>query len=91
MKLRIKARGHNIYLWFPTSLLKSRIAYSIVKHAVSKEVEKRANTDEKQPIHITRLQHLKLYRALKQCIKDNGHFNIIEVKTHDGEKVIIRV
>lgn len=106
MKLRIKARGHNILLWFPTSLLKSRLAYCIIQHAISDENDKRskamaiegigeqreqANKENKQLALFTRKQHLELYRALKQCIKDNGHFNLVEVKTHDGENVLIRL
>ena len=106
MKLRIKADGHNIFLWVPTSLLKSRLAFSIIQRAISGEIDKRTKTvaiedlreqrelvnkENKQLALFTRKQHLELYRALKQCIKDNGHFNLVEVHSHNGEKVLIRV
>ena len=106
MKLRIKADGHNIFLWLPTSLLKSRFAYCIIQRAISDEIDKRTkavaieglseqreqvNKENKQLALFTRKQHLELYRALKQCIKNNGHFNLVEVHSHDGEKVLIRV
>ena len=106
MKLMIKAQGYNISLWFPTSLLKSRIAYRILQHAVSGGISKQTRTistehvteqqepiknEEKHSTVITRKQQLKLYNSLKQYIKDNGHFNLIEVESHNGEKVRLRV
>ena len=46
MKIHIKADGHNIRLWLPTSLLKSRIGYNIIEKAIQQNVEKKQN--EKQ-------------------------------------------
>ena len=90
MKLRIKARGHNIFLLLPTSILKSRLAYSLLQRAVTREVDERAGT-QSNSVPITRKQYLELYKAIKQCIKENGHFNLIEVESKEGEKVLIRV
>ena len=107
MKIIVKADGHNIRLWLPTSLLKSRLVYSIVKNAVAHKTGKRikteateqlteqrqalANDQTKVSSPITRRQILELYAALKQCIKVNGHFDIIDVQSHNGEKVLICV
>ena len=106
MKLRIKAEGHKIVFWIPTSLFKSRIAYNFLQRAAARELDKRtktvpsecpseqqeqANTENKQLVIFTRKQYLELYNALKQCIKDNGHFNLVEVESANGDKVLIRV
>ena len=110
MRIYIKADGHNIRLWLPTSLLKSRIGYQILSHGVGKNshgVVKSANNDENTESQLqdyspqgltqsdilpfTRKQQLEIYAALKHAIKTHGHFNIVEVESADGEKVIIRV
>lgn len=84
MKIRIKARGVRLRLWFPTSILKTRIGYNVIKNMLSRN-------EENKTFSFTREQHLQMYKALKQCIKLNGHFNLVEVESHDGEKVLIRV
>ena len=100
MKLRIKADGVRLCLWFPLSILKTRLGYKVVQRAVAREVDKRSKTTDiaqqreqakKQSTPITREQVKEMYNILKRCIKLNGHFNIVEVETHDGEKVLIRV
>ena len=88
MKLKIKADKHNIFLWLPTSLLKSRLVYNIIKCAIRNDAKKK---DKPFEMPFDRQQQLQLYKALKQCIKDNGHFNLVEVESHDGERVLIRV
>ena len=130
MKLRIRVEGHNIFLWLPTSLLKSRIVYNIIRSALKDSANKagkqvrQKNTQEHDTsselqqmteqdseavdlqrvsedsaqlngtVHsptITRKQLTALYNALKRCIKVNGHFNLVEVEGHNGEKVRISV
>ena len=110
MKIRIKADGHNIRLWLPTSLLKSRVGYQILSHGVGKisnGVRKSANNDDNTESQsqdylpqkpkqsdtppFTRKQQLEIYAALKHAIKTHGHFNLVEIESADGEKVLIRV
>lgn len=33
----------------------------------------------------------KAYKIIKQCVKENGHFDLVNVKAHDGTRVRIRV
>lgn len=33
----------------------------------------------------------KAYKQIKQYVRENGHFYLVEVDTHDGTKVHIRV
>ena len=117
MRIRVHADGHNIRLWLPTGMLKSRLAYSIIKRSVNDKVEKsrakkslgdstsdinsasadivahndgkESNTTDNFPI--TYKQFVTLYRALNKFIKTNGHFNLVEVDSHDGERVVIRI
>ena len=100
MKIRIKADGHNIRLWLPTSLLKGRIGYSIVKQALKNNYEKQRKSNaslDREVEHkefempISRAQVREMYAALRRVIKQNGHFNVVEVESADGEKVLIRV
>ena len=94
MKIRIKADGHNIRLLLPTSLLKSRIGYQILSHGVKKishGVEKNAKNDENTVPPLTREQQLTIYAAIKHAIKTRGHFNLVEIESADGSKVIIRI
>ena len=99
MKIRIKADGHNIRLWLPTSLLKSQFGYSIVKQALQNNYERNARKEEPHDTEVveefkmplSREQVLEMYAALKRVIKENGHFNLVEVESAKGEIVIIRV
>ena len=99
MKIHIKADGHNIRLWLPTSLLKSRLGYNIVKQALKNNYEnkkkKELPDDETQckecEMPISREQVRDLYATLMRVIKECGHFNLVEVNSADGQKVLIRV
>ena len=100
MKIRIKAERHNICLWLPTSLLKSRFGYSIIKQAIKNEFEKRNAKAElsgveveskKFEMPISREQVVQLYATLRRIIKENGHFNVVDVESTKGEKVFIRI
>ena len=55
--------------------------------------EQLENTENKQDksVSLTREQFLQIYKTLKQFVKLNGHFDLVEVESCDGEKVKIRV
>lgn len=48
-------------------------------------------TTQQETIRFTRKQQLELYRTLKDIIKTQGHFNLVEVQRDNGEKVLIRI
>lgn len=91
MKIHVKANGRRIDMWCPLGMLKTRIGYRVAKRAL--EGNSRRDTDEqpKSEHTLTRKQVVQMYKILKQCVKLHGHFNLVEVDSHDGEKVIIRV
>ena len=70
-------------------MLKSRIGYNVVKQLFEREKQNQLNAN--QDSCITREQVVEMYNVIKRCVKDNGHFNLVEVESHDGEKVLIRV
>lgn len=106
MTIRIKADGHNVRLWLPTSILKTRFGYSIVNKMIANEHDKRTKKiadeksndtatiaverDESKP-QLSREQVKEIYAILKRIIKANGHFNLVEVESAKGERVRIRV
>ena len=80
MKIHIKSNdGYGIKLWLPTSLLKSKF--------IIKNIKKHGGID------IEPLMNLlpKIYKTLKAYIKKHGHFTLVDVRSSDGDKVIIKV
>ena len=81
MKIVIKEGKHRISLRLPTGFLKFRF----VAKAIAKETE--GDIDPK-----TLQKSIKTaYKGLKEYIKENGHFNLVEVKRDNGESVLIRL
>ena len=80
MKIHIKSNdGYGIKLWLPTSLLKSKF--------ILKNIKKHSGID------IEPLMNLlpKINKTLKTYIKKHGHFTVVDVRSSNGDKVIIKV
>ena len=80
MKIHIKSNdGYGIKLWLPTSLMKSKF--------ILKNIKKYGGID------IEPLMNLlpKINKTLKIYIKKHGHFTLVDVRSSDGDKVIIKV
>lgn len=103
MKIRIKADGHNIRLWLPTSILKSKLACNIINNAILNSVTKQREKKE-TPFNdavlqnqaeyntpLTREQVTEMYATLVRVIKTCGHFDIVKIESAKGEKVLISV
>lgn len=76
MKIIIKRNNHkNIKLYLPTSVIKSRF---FIKRFVDKDEVGKCRKLVK-----------KAYKSLIYHVKQNGHFNLIEIKTHSTEIFII--
>lgn len=98
MKIKVKV-GKNrrekhglkhISLALPNSMLKSRLMVKIIR----KGIESKAEEGKTPVVSADFVNHalLKtLYQCLKTVIKQNGHFNLVEVDASDGTKVIIRI
>ena len=85
MKILVKNKSgegpRRIALWVPLWLIKSRfICHLIANHA---EVGM-----DGQDFHRCIREG---YKALKAYVKANGHFNLVEVKSHDGTRVKIKI
>lgn len=79
-----------ITLLFPTSLLKSRLAVSIIRNGLKREKDK-GKYPVISPDYITRDLLRTIYSSLKYVIKQHGHFDLIEVDAADGTEVRIRL
>lgn len=79
-----------INLVFPNSLIKTRLAVKIIRSGIESKAE-----EGKTPIissdYITRDLLKTFYMCLKRVVKQRGHFNLVEVDSSDGTKVIIRI
>ena len=73
---------HPIRLLFPTSFLKSRLMWKLIANKT-----KDLSIDYKQARLISQL----VYRDLRKYIRRNGHFDVVNITSTSGEKVIIRV
>ena len=87
---------------FGYKVVKRAIENSAQKHSektsqTSESAELAANETQKEQMDcakapsITREQVVEMYNIIKRCVKANGHFNLVEVNSHDGERVRIRV
>ncbi|MBQ9037391.1 MAG: hypothetical protein IJ115_08050 [Erysipelotrichaceae bacterium] len=83
MKIEVSTPGMAvpIKIVLPNSLMKSKLLWKIAE----------SNSDWKDWETVRQYQPLMVacYDALNRYIKDNGHFNLVEVSQPDGTKVII--
>lgn len=69
-----------IRFWIPTSFLKSKIIKLFIqKYCHDENIMEILNI---MPI---------IYNSLKEYIKVNGHFKLIEIEDNDGDLIIIKV
>ena len=80
MKIHIKSNDcYGIKLWLPTSLLKSKF--------ILKNIKKYGGIDVEPLMNLLP----KINKTLKTYIKKYGHFTLVDVRSSDGDKVIISV
>ena len=85
MKISVRNKSgegpRRIVLWVPLWLIKSKfICNLIARHA-------EVGMDE-QSFHRCIKEG---YKALKSYVRANGHFYLVEVKSHDGTRVKIKI
>lgn len=80
MTLHIKdGKGFGVVFWLPTSLLKSKF--------ILKNIKNHCDTDIEPFIDLLPT----INKSLKDYIKKNGHFVLVDIKSSDGDTVIIKV
>lgn len=80
MKIQIISNeGYKLRLRLPTALLKSKI--------IRKTFSKYGNFGFVSFMDLSPL----FYKNLKKYVKQHGHFNLVEIESSDGDKVIIEV
>lgn len=85
MKIIIKSKKDGVRIRFrlPLVFMKTRLFLKIISSDKEKD-EKYNNKERKAELK-------KAYKGVKKYIKENGHFNLVEVKSADGDIVLIRV
>ena len=86
MKIIIRSNDgpKHLTLHFPLAFIKTKLASKIMVSAMKE-------TDVNVDISEIHGDIKNAYGLIKQEVKRRGHFNIIEIDSADGEKVIIRV
>ena len=82
MKIVIKDKKErkNIVLYFPLSFIK--MPFIIKKLNSSNNI----NLPEENKELLN-----EIYKVLKQFVKENGHFNLVEINGNNGDVVLIRI
>ena len=80
MRLYIKSgNGFGWNLWLPTALIKSRFVIKCIKKYGGADIAVLTNLSS------------ATYKALKEYVKQNGHFVLLDVKSSDGEEVLLKI
>ena len=84
MKIIIKSKkdGVRIHFHVPLVFMKTRLFLKTISS--DEEKDEKYNKERKAELK-------KAYKGVKKYIKENGHFNLVEVKSADGDIVLIRV
>lgn len=82
MKIVIKDKKErkNIVLYFPLSFIK--MPFVIKKLNSSNNI----NLPEENKKLLN-----EIYKVLKRFVKENGHFNLVEINENNGDVVLIRI
>ncbi len=82
MKILIQdpQENKNIRLFIPNGLLINRLSIAIMMQAL-----------KDQDIPFDKEQLKPILQELKNCVKTFGHFDLVDIETSDGEKVLIRL
>lgn len=82
MKIVIKDKKErkNVVLYFPLSFIK--MPFVIKKLNSSNNIN--LPEENKELLNI-------IYKVLKRFVKENGHFNLVEINENNGDVVLIRI
>ena len=78
--IRDKKERKNVVLYFPLSFIK--MPFVIKKLNSSNNI----NLPEENKELLN-----KIYKVLKRFVKENGHFNLVEINENNGDVVLIRI
>ena len=86
MKIRIRPSDSwfRLTLWFPLGFLKSRLVARGLAEAMKEDASK-------EEILAVRAALKDSYKFIKGYVKEHGHFYLVDIKSHDGDRVYIRV
>ena len=84
MKIIIKSKQSHkrLVLRFPLSFIKTQFAMKMFEEKGKNHIEDKKELKKNLNIVI---------KQIRTYIRENGHFNLVEVHSSDGENIIIRV
>lgn len=83
MRIIIKENGKKVFnLRLPLSLLKSKF--------ITKAIAKKSNGVNINTKELSKIAP-NLYKEIRKYIKQHGHFNLVEIKSHDDSEVTIKL
>lgn len=87
---REKGGIRRLGLILPNSMIKSRFVVKIIRKGLQSDVDK-GKKPVISPDYFTRERLKMFYKCLSTVIRKHGHFNLVEVHSSDGTKVVIRL
>lgn len=69
IKIQSKENNYKLVIFLPTSLIKTKIFWSFIN-----------NESIKEAYHLARIT----YKLLKNYIKENGHFTLVDIQSENG-------
>ena len=84
MKIEVRTPGLSfpIKISFPLGMARSKLIWKVIENSDAKEREKILKY---RPLFISCLDELSDY------VKENGHFDLVDVEEPDGTRVLIRI
>ena len=86
MKIRIRPSNSpfRLTLWFPLRFLKSRLAARAIAEAMKEDCSA-------EEVRAVRIALSESYKFIKQYVKEHGHFYLVDIRSHEGDRVYVRV
>ncbi len=83
MKVKINTKDTKINIYIPTFLVLNNFSFSILMYVLSNQ------SIEKKYIKCLEDQKEKILKLMKMCRKQYKGLTIVDIKTSEGEKILI--
>ncbi len=83
MRIHIKTDGRRINLIFPTAILLNRLTAHMIAG--------KSKIDVDSTPQLSGEQLNRLFTTIKQFKKSHPNFVLVEVRTHDGEEITVKL
>ncbi len=91
MKIKVKAQGHKLTIPIPTGLLFGKTAIRLWLKIARSAVGRASDRDAEAFHRIPDAAIAAFCEELMRVKKKHGHWDLVEVRSADGEEVLIRL